>query len=73
MRASDVTETLDQPLAVRNFDQVKVKHCPRLLSDIRPAYLSSDLREYLGDRMPTPEALRITRRRRAKSKATTGR
>ncbi len=32
MGASDVTETLDQALAVTGVDQVKVKHRPRLLN-----------------------------------------
>ncbi len=50
MRASDVTETLDQALAVTGVDQVRVQHRPRLLSDNGPAYLSGELREYLGER-----------------------
>jgi len=50
MGASDVTETLDQALAVTGVDQVRVKHRPRLLSDNGPAYVSGELREYLGDR-----------------------
>jgi transposase InsO family protein len=50
MGASDVTETLDQAIAITGVDQVKVKHRPRLLSDNGPAYLSGELREYLGDR-----------------------
>lgn len=50
MGATDVTETLDQALAITGVDQVKVKHRPRLLSDNGPAYLSGELRQYLGDR-----------------------
>ena len=50
MGASDVTETLDEAIAITGVDQVKVKHRPRLLSDNGPAYLSGELREYLGDR-----------------------
>ncbi len=50
MGASDVTETLDQALAVTGVDQVHVKHRPRLLSDNGPAYLSGELRDYLGER-----------------------
>ena len=50
MGTSDVTETLDQTLAITGVDRVKVKHRPRLLSDNGPAYLSGELREYLGDR-----------------------
>ena len=50
MGASDVTETLDRALAVTGVDPVRVKQRPRLLSDSGPAYLSSELREYLGER-----------------------
>ncbi len=50
MGATDVTEALDQALAITGVDQVQVKHRPRLLSDNGPAYLSGELREYLGDR-----------------------
>ena len=50
MGATDVTETLDQAIAVTGVDQVRVKHRPRLLSDNGPAYLSGELREYLGER-----------------------
>ncbi len=50
MGAGDVKETLDQALAVTGVDQVRVKHRPLLLSDNSPAYLSGELREYLGDR-----------------------
>ena len=49
MGAADVTETLDQAIAITGVDQVKVKHRPRLLSDNGPAYLSGELREYLGE------------------------
>jgi putative transposase len=50
MGATDVTETLDEAIAITGVDQVKGKHRPRLLSDNGPAYLSGELREYLGDR-----------------------
>jgi len=50
MTATDVTETLDRALEVTGVDQVKVKHRPRLLSDNGSAYLSGELKEYLGDR-----------------------
>jgi len=50
MGASDVTETLDRALAVTGVDPVRVKQRPRLLSDNGPAYVSSELREYLGER-----------------------
>jgi hypothetical protein len=49
-QATDVTETLDQALTITGVDQVRVKHRPRLLSDNGPAYLSGELREYLGER-----------------------
>jgi transposase InsO family protein len=50
MGTTDVTETLDEALAITGVDQVKIKHRPRLLSDNGAAYLSGELREYLGDR-----------------------
>jgi putative transposase len=50
MGARDVTETLDEALAITGVEQVKVKHRPRLLSDNGSAYVSSELREYLGER-----------------------
>ena len=53
MGATDVMETLDEALAITGVDQVKVKHRPRLLSDNGPAYLSGELREYLGERKMT--------------------
>jgi transposase InsO family protein len=53
MGATDVMETLDKALAITGIDQVKVKHRPRLLSDNGPAYLSGELREYLGKRKMT--------------------
>ena len=53
MGATDVMETLDEALAITGVDQVKVKHRPRLLSDNGPAYLSGELRDYLGERKMT--------------------
>jgi putative transposase len=50
MAATDVKETLDQALAVTGVDQIRVKHRSRLLSDNGPAYVSGELREYLGER-----------------------
>ena len=50
MAATDVKDTLDQALAATGVDQIRVKHRPRLLSDNGPAYLSGELREYLGER-----------------------
>ncbi len=50
MGATDVTETLDEALAVTGVDQVRIKHRPRLLSDNGSAYLSGELREYLDKR-----------------------
>jgi putative transposase len=53
MGATDVTETLDQALAFTGVDQVRIKHRPRLLSDNGSAYLSDELKEYLGERRMT--------------------
>jgi transposase InsO family protein len=50
MGTTDVTETLDQALAVTGVEQIQVKHRPRLLSDNGPAYVSGELREYLQER-----------------------
>ena len=50
MGATDVKDTLDQAIAVTGVDQIRVKHRPRLLSDNGPAYLSGELRDYLGER-----------------------
>jgi putative transposase len=53
MGATDVTETLDEALAITGVDQVKIKHRPRLLSDNGSAYLSGELRDYLDERRMT--------------------
>ena len=50
MGATDVTETLDEALAITGVDQVRGKHRPRLLSDNGSAYVSGELRDYLGKR-----------------------
>jgi putative transposase len=50
MGATDVTETLDEALAITGVDQVQVKHRPRLLSDNGSAYVSGELRDYLKER-----------------------
>ena len=50
MAATDVEETLDQALAVTGVQSVPVRHRPRLLSDNGPAYVSSQLRDYLSER-----------------------
>lgn len=47
MKASDVSDTLDDALNFTGLDQVKVKHKPRLLSDNGPSYLAGELAEYL--------------------------
>jgi putative transposase len=54
MGATDVTETLDEALAITGVDPVKIKHRPRLLSDNGSAYLSGELRDYLDERRMTP-------------------
>ena len=50
MGATDVTETLDEALAITGTDRMRVRHRPRLLSDNGSAYLSGDLRAYLEKR-----------------------
>ena len=50
MGATDVTETLDEALAITGVEQVQVQHRPRLLSDNGSAYVSGELRDYLGER-----------------------
>ncbi len=49
MAATDVEETLDQALAATGVQSVPVRHRPRLLSDNGPAYVSSQLRDYLSE------------------------
>jgi putative transposase len=49
MPATDVEETLDQALAATGVQSVPVRHRPRLLSDNGPAYVSSQLRDYLSE------------------------
>jgi len=49
MATTDVTETLDEALALTGVHSVRVRHRPRLLSDNGPAYVSKDLRDYLEE------------------------
>ena len=49
MATTDVTETLDEALALTGVQSVQVRHRPRLLSDNGPAYVSKDLRDYLDE------------------------
>jgi len=49
MATTDVTETLDEALALTGVQSVRVRHRPRLLSDNGPAYVSKDLRDYLAE------------------------
>jgi transposase InsO family protein len=49
MATTDVTETLDEALALTGVRSVRVRHRPRLLSDNGPAYVSKDLRDYLQE------------------------
>jgi transposase InsO family protein len=49
MATTDVTETLDEALALTGVHSVRVRHRPRLLSDNGPAYVSKDLRDYLQE------------------------
>jgi putative transposase len=50
MNATDVKDTLDQAIAVTGVNQARVRHRPRLLSDNGPAYVSGELKQYLGER-----------------------
>ena len=50
MNANDVQATLDDAIALTGVDDVAVRHRPRLLSDNGPAYVSSELGEYLAER-----------------------
>ena len=50
MGATDVTETLDEALAITGVDPIQVKHRPRLLSDNGSAYVSGELQDYLDER-----------------------
>jgi len=47
MATTDVTETLDEALALTGVNSVRVRHRPRLLSGNGSAYVSKDLRDYL--------------------------
>jgi len=47
MSTSDVTDTLELALQASGFDQVNVRHRPRLLSDNGPSYISGELAEWL--------------------------
>ena len=50
MGATDVTETLDEALAITGVDQIQVNPRPRLLSDNGSAYVSGELRDSLKER-----------------------
>lgn len=50
MSATDVQATLDEAISITGVDNVAVRHRPRLLSDNGPAYISSQLRDYLAER-----------------------
>jgi putative transposase len=49
MSATDVSDTLDEAPRFTGFDQVRVKHTPRFLSDNGPSYISSELADYLDE------------------------
>ena len=46
MSAGDVKEVQDMALTKIGIDTVKVRHRPRLLSDNKPCYISSELKDY---------------------------
>ena len=47
MKTSDVADTLELALQDSGCDQANVSHNPRLLSDNRSSYISSDLADWL--------------------------
>jgi hypothetical protein len=49
MRATDVTDTLEDALVASGCDRVTVMHRPRLLSDNGSSYVSGDLADWLHD------------------------
>ncbi len=49
MAASDVTDTLEDALAVTGLKQARVHHKPRLLSDNGPCYIGGELKRWLND------------------------
>jgi putative transposase len=49
MAAADVTATLDLALQASGLDQVEVDRRPRLLSDIGPSYVATELADWLGE------------------------
>lgn len=51
MSARDVSNTLDDALCFTGLNQAKVKHKPRLLRDNGPSYISSELAQYLEERI----------------------
>ena len=48
-RTEDVTDTLELALKASGYDQAKLVHKPRLLSDNGSSYISGDLAEWLDD------------------------
>jgi putative transposase len=53
MTAEDVKATLDVATEKTGFQDVKLKHRPRLLSDNGPCYISSSLKDYLEEKKMT--------------------
>ncbi len=49
MKARDVTDTLEDALAVSGCDKATVVHKPRLLSDNGSSYISGDLAKWRGE------------------------
>jgi RNA-directed DNA polymerase len=73
MGASDVTETLDEAIAITGVDQVKVKHRPRLpATTAQRICQASSGSTWAIEAWAISEVLRITRRPRARSSAITG-
>ena len=49
MKATDVTDTLEQALAASGLDRTGIAHRPRLLSDNGSSYIAGDLATWLKD------------------------
>ena len=50
MNAGDVIDVLEMALKATGAEKIKLRLKPRLLTDNGPCYLSSELREYLGEK-----------------------
>ena len=70
VKTSDVADTLELALQASGCDQANVLHNPRLLSDNRSIYISSDLVDWLTDNEMIHVRVALYRhRRKARSNA----